>query len=213
MIPKKLHYVWFGGNPKSDLIKRCISSWQEHMPDYEIIEWNEDNFDITKNSYAQQAFSSKKWAFVSDFVRLKVLHEHGGIYLDSDVEVFRSFDDLLDQGAFTGFEKYMDTYSPITAVVGAVPHHPWISELLSHYEGIDFEDGFTNTARISENLNKKYKILNNNKLQSFMDVTIYPAEYFCIPSEDGYAVHHFNGSWLGKTSKVRKFLRKFLIRK
>lgn len=208
MIPKKIHYVWFGKGEKNDLILKCLSSWKKYMPEYEIIQWDEDNFDILGNTYALEAYNSNRWAFVSDFVRLRVLEEHGGIYLDTDVEVFRSFDDLLECGAFTGFEKYMGTYSPVTAVMAAIPNHPWIKDLLSSYSDASFEDGFTNTQRITMDLNLNRGIINNNVLQSFDDVTIYPAEYFCVPSENGYSVHHFNGSWLSKRSKIKKSLRR-----
>lgn len=210
MIPKKLHYVWFGGNQKNELIEKCILSWKIHMPEYEIVQWDENNFDLGINDYVSKAYAEKRWAFVSDFVRLYALREHGGIYLDTDVEVFRSFDDLLDCGAFTGFEKYIDTYSPITAVMGSLPNHPWISELMSEYDRAVFEDGYTNTQRITKDLNEKRGIINNNMLQKFDDVVIYPAEYFCLPSRNGYAVHHFNGSWLSGSAKFKKSLRKLL---
>lgn len=208
MIPKTIHYVWFGGGSKNELINKCMASWGKYLPDYEIREWSEKNFDISENKYALQAYESRKWAFVSDYVRLKVLSLYGGVYLDTDVEILRSLDRFLDHGAFTGFEKYRNTYSPITAVMGANSNHPWIAELLSEYDNIDYETDYTNTARITQNLNIKHGIINSNLRQSFGDVVIYPAEYFCVPSAESYAVHHYNGSWLSRSDKLKKYVRK-----
>ncbi len=114
MIPKIIHYCWFGRGQKSEKIKACIASWKKYLPDYEIVEWNEDNFDLSSNLYVKQAYDSKKWAFVSDYVRLYALYHFGGIYMDTDVEVLKSLDEFLDAPSFTGF-KTKD--SPITAVL------------------------------------------------------------------------------------------------
>ena len=116
MIPKTLHYCWFGNGKKSELVQNCIQSWKKAMPDYTIIEWNESNSDITANKYISEAYSANKWAFVSDYIRLRVLFEYGGIYLDTDVETLKSFDAFLNNEAFTGFES---NDSIITAVIGA----------------------------------------------------------------------------------------------
>ena len=211
MIPKKIHYVWFGGKKKPELMERCIYSWQKYLPGYEIFEWNEHNFDIAQNSYAQKAFQERKWAFVSDYARLKVLSDHGGIYLDSDVEVFKSFDIFLSHKAFSGFEYYRGVYSPITAVMGSIPHHIWIDELLEDYEEAEFTFASmqTNTMRITENLINRHNIINNNRQQIFSDdVHLYPAEVFCILSKSSYSYHHFGGSWLPLKSKFAKKVRK-----
>ncbi|MEE1059147.1 MAG: glycosyltransferase, partial [Treponema sp.] len=104
MIPKKIHYCWFGGNPLPDFAKRCIESWRKFFPDYEIIEWNEHNYDVHKIPYISQAYNAKKFAFVSDYARFDILYEHGGLYFDTDVEVIKPFDDLVEKGAFAGVE-------------------------------------------------------------------------------------------------------------
>ena len=104
MIPKKIHYCWFGRNEFPPKAQKCLASWKKYCPDYEIVEWNEDNFDVNQNAYTKMCYEQKKYAFLTDYIRLVVLEEHGGIYFDTDVEAVRSFDDLLDQPAFFGFE-------------------------------------------------------------------------------------------------------------
>ena len=108
-IPKKIHYCWFGGNPKPELALKCLKSWRKYCPDYEIIEWNESNFDINANQYCRDAYKEKKWAFVTDYARLAILHEHGGVYFDTDVELIRPIDKLLEHPAFMGIERAHDS--------------------------------------------------------------------------------------------------------
>lgn len=105
MIPKKIHYCWFGGNPLPDSAKSCIASWRKFCPDYEIIEWNESNYDVNKIRYTQQAYACRKWSFVSDYARLDIIYQHGGIYLDTDVELLRPLDSLREYEGFMGFEN------------------------------------------------------------------------------------------------------------
>ena len=120
MIPKKIHYCWFGRGEKPKLARKCIESWKRYCPDFEIIEWNEDNFDVTKYAYSKYCFDNKKWAFLSDFVRLIVIYENGGIYFDTDVEVIKSLDNLLQYEAFYGFEN--EDYVATGLGFGSVPH-------------------------------------------------------------------------------------------
>ena len=180
-----------------------MQSWEEFLPEYEIIEWNEENFDVTSNKYAQEAYEAKKWAFVSDYVRLWAIKEFGGIYLDTDVQVFRNFDRFLQHGFFTGHEKYGNTLSPITAVMGAKSDHPLIVKLLDEYKNISFlkPDGSydiaTNTSRITSLLIDKYEVDKTSDTHQVLadDVHIYPSTYFCVEDEDSYSVHHFEASW------------------
>ena len=118
-IPKLIHYCWFGNNKKPEIVLKCIESWNKYLPDYEIREWNDNDLKECTNKYVQQAYKHKKWAFISDYFRLYALYNYGGIYFDSDNEVFKSFDDFLDLNFFTGFENYYDAIKPFTAVVGA----------------------------------------------------------------------------------------------
>ena len=206
MIPKVIHYCWFGHKEKTGLINECINSWKKHLPDYKIIEWNEINFDINSNEYVRQAYSAKKWAFVSDYVRLYALYNYGGLYFDTDVEVLKSFDVFLEQEAFTGFET---NDSPVTAVMGSEKNHPVFREFLRHYEEKEFinESGemnlVTNTHTISDYLISN-GIKPNGKEQQINGFRVYPALYFCPnnlsriwnrPSPKSYAIHYFDQSW------------------
>ncbi len=206
MIPKKIHYCWFGRNPKNTLIRKCMDSWKKHLPDYEIIEWNEDNFDVQSVRYVREAYEAKKWAFVSDYVRLWALKEYGGIYLDTDVEVFKGFDRFLEHGFFSGFENYNDKGNlyPITAVMGSVRDFWLLSTVINGYHGRPFigEDGkydlTTNTKTISEILTSQVGIDSEKDIyQHKKNIHIYPSNTFCIyKGDETYSVHHFNGSWL-----------------
>ena len=137
MIPKTIHYCWFGRNPKPALAQKCIQSWKKHCPDYTIMEWNEDNYDISSAPlYVRQAYEARKWAFVTDYVRLHVVHDHGGIYMDTDVELKKNPDALLEYSAYFGFEdgQYVNTGLGF----GAIPGHPFLKEIMADYEGIPF---------------------------------------------------------------------------
>lgn len=212
MIPKKIHYCWFGHNPLPEDAKKCISSWRKHLPDYEIIEWNEDNFDVTSNRYVKEAYESRKFAFVTDFVRLFALFNVGGIYMDTDVEVLKSYDPFLHHIAFSGFEN--NGYVP-TGTMAAEKGSIWAKELLEQYENRKFiqDDGTfdltTNTAVIT-NYMKDKGLVTNNTFQDFPGlVTMYPSDWFCPKdhgtgkiklTENSVCIHHFACSWLDHTT-------------
>ncbi|MBE6068681.1 MAG: glycosyl transferase [Clostridium lundense] len=204
MIPKIIHYCWFGKNEKTELINKCIESWKKYCPDYQIKEWNEDIFDINSNQYVKEAYENKKWAFVSDYVRLHALYNEGGIYVDTDLEIKKNIDKFLYHKAFSGYES---NNSIPTAIMGAEKCHAWIKELLDYYEDRNFIlrngklDLTTNVRIITDITIKKYNIVLDNTRKTFgCDVNIYPKEYFCkqdikMPKEN-YSIHHFAGSWL-----------------
>lgn len=204
-IPKKIHYCWFGGKEKPELVKKCIDSWKEHMPDYEIIEWNENNFDLTAHgSYVKDAADARKWAFVTDYVRLWALYKFGGIYMDGDVQVFKPLDRFLKHRAFTGHET--DDLL-VTATMGAEPEHPWIKHLLSFYDTAKF--GTTPNTQTITKMSQSWILMHENGFRLLKeDVVIYPIETFCsydhknlkaIPTNNSYAVHLFAGTWVGRT--------------
>lgn len=212
MIPKIIHYCWFGGNPLPQDAIKCIESWKKLLPDYHIKEWNEQNFDISQMKYTEQAYRAKKYAFVTDYVRLYALYTDGGIYMDTDVEVLKPFDRFLHHTAFSGFES--DGNVP-TGMMAAEKGSQWAKELLDDYNSREFirPDGSldmtTNTTVITNYMVNKGLIL-NNKYQDFPSlVTMYPSEFFC-PKDHGtgqihltdnsYCIHHFAGSWLSHKS-------------
>lgn len=225
MIPKVIHYCWFGRNKLPKLAIECIESWKKNLPDYKIIEWNEDNFDINSNQYVKEAYESKKWAFVTDYVRLYVLKEYGGIYMDTDVEVTQNLDEFLNCGAFSGFES--NNYIP-TGIIGAEKDNKWIERMLQEYDNKKFikEDGSydmtTNVVLITDITKKEFNIKLNNTYQELKHrVIMYPSDYFCPKSyetgkirktKNTYAIHHFSGSWHSdEEKKIRK--RKMMLTK
>lgn len=223
MIPKKIHYCWFGRNPKSELALKCIESWKQKLPDYEMIEWNEDTFDINENVFCKEAYEAKKWAFVTDYVRLKVLYAYGGIYMDTDVEVLDSLDDFLSNRAFSGFED--NCFVP-TGIMASEAKHPFFAELLAYYNNRHFtlEDGTydvtTNVQIITETASNKGLRLDNT-MQVIEDFAFYPNDYFCPMSwktrklnitKNTKTIHHFAGSWLSEDIRKSNKRYQFVVR-
>lgn len=220
MIPRKIHYCWFGGNKIDKLGKKCLKSWEKYFPDYEIIEWNESNFDFNCCQYVKEAYEAKKWAFVSDYARYRILYEHGGIYFDTDVEVIRSYDDILSKGAFMGCEnpkrQIKNAVNPGLGCAVA-PGLSFYREILEEYEKSSFynEDGSLNLYTIVQ---RTTDLLRKHGLQDIMDIqkvegiTIYPTEYFC-PINMGtgklqitnktHSIHHYAASWESKRNILR----------
>lgn len=225
MIPKIIHYCWFGGNPLPEEVEYYISTWKKYCPDYEIKEWNENNFDIDQNQYCREAYEAKKWAFVSDYARLKVLYDYGGIYMDTDVEVCKPLDHLASYGFWSGFES--ESQIP-TGIMASCRDNELLRYLLSYYDDKQFknEDGSydttTNVITITKMVKDKYYIELNNTFQIFGDNNaIFPFEYFCAKStEDGkikktentYTIHHFAGSWLTNRQKLRHKIKLLLVK-
>lgn len=212
MIPKVIHYCWFGNKKMPDLAVKCLESWKKNCPDYKIVKWSEENFDINICNYVREAYESEKYAFVSDYVRIYVLVHFGGIYMDTDVEVIKPIDRFLREKAFIGFESF--TYVS-TGIIGAEKGLPFFMEILERYHeryfiGLDGKlDMTTNVAMITD-LCYKYGLIRNNTKQNIAGLTLYPKDYFC-PKDyitgiidrtvNTYTVHHFTGSWLKKVSR------------
>ena len=217
MIPKIIHYVWVGGNPKPKNIQRCMKTWQKHLQDYKIVEWNEDNFDIHENKYVEQAYKAKKWAFVSDYIRAKAIYEQGGIYLDTDVLVLDNLESLLDNHAFVGFEN---KENPFTAVFGAEKHHPLLKDMLAYYDDRNFkfdskdQMAGVNTVSVSDILKEKYGAKPNNQEQMLeTGIHVYPDGVLCNPSEDSKTIHVFTGTWMeGEKPLKRKIVTALKVR-
>ena len=219
MIPKVIHYCWFGGSPLPEDVKKCLASWKKHCPEYEIIEWNESNFDINSNCYIKEAYEAKKYAFVTEYVRLFVMYEYGGIYMDTDVELVKNLDDFLKNHAFSGFESSNSLQS---AVMASEKHFKLFGDLLEYYENRHFlnDDGSydttTNTVTITK-MCKKYGLVLNNKYQVIDGFALYPNDYFCpLENETGVlkktentvAIHWFAKTWVKDESiKLLKFTR------
>ena len=223
MIPKTIHYCWFGNNKKTELFYRCFRSWKKYCADYSFIEWNENNFDINCCDYVREAYEAEKWAFVTDYARLWITFHHGGIYLDTDVEVIKSFDELLNECAFFGLEdsKMIATGLGFGSEVG----NPIVKRMLDDYEAIHFvnPDGtynllpcpVRNTISIKEFLPEKKDYESITRLK---DATIYPREYFCPLSADctemrrtknTYSIHWYSASWLSADDKAVHDFRVF----
>lgn len=214
-IPKIIHYCWFGRNPKPELALRCIESWKKFCPDYEIVEWNEDNFDINCCDYVREAYEAKMWAFVSDYVRLYVVNQNGGIYFDTDVEVIKNLDTLLSNFAFMCFEN--SQYVNTGLGFGSEKENQLLAEMISDYINLSFIDQnqtYDKTPCPERNTKVllKHGLRQNNTQQIICKNVIFPIEYFCpkdFPSgkiritNNTYAIHHYQGSWISEEDKKR----------
>lgn len=222
MIPKKLHYCWFGGKPLPEKDTKCIESWKQMCPDYEIIRWDESNYDISKNPYMQEAYNAQKWGFVPDFARLDIIYNEGGIYLDTDVELVKNLDELLSNEAFMGFEDGIHVSPGLC--IAAIPHHPTIGRLMSIYENRHFvtENGkfdLTPSPIMNTDMLAQMGLQQNNQQQVVAGITIYPKEYFCpkdyhtgkiTMSENTYGIHWFNASWISPHHKRMQKVKNLL---
>lgn len=221
MIPHIIHYVWLGGAPLPELAERCIASWRKNMPDWQIMRWDETSFDIAVAPlYVRQAYEAKKYAFVSDYVRLWALEQYGGVYLDTDVEVVRSFEPMLGDTAFVGFEESR-AHLPATCVMGCEPHCQWVHDMLALYDNMEFirpdgsYDMTTNVERLGAAIMnelrnegvKDEKYWRHIQYINKWGLHIYTHDYFSpITSTrvmrrtvNTYSIHHFAGSWMEKT--------------
>lgn len=199
MIPKKIHYIWFGKGEKNERVQKCIESWKRVLPDYEIIEWNEDNFDVGMCDFTRDAYEKGKWAYVADVARMWILYNEGGIYMDTDVEVYEPLDEFLEK-AFIGFEdeRYLST-----AVIGAEKGNPVIETILGLYKSIDFKEYpvWTDYIKYEEtspcivsNVFELMGLVRDGTEQEIKEFKIYPNRHFHTQGE-GWAYHSYNGSW------------------
>ena len=230
MIPKTIHYCWFGGKPKPKSVQRCIGSWRKFCPDYEIKEWNEENFDVNMIPYTRDAYKAGRYAFVSDVARFQVLYQEGGVYFDTDVEVIRPIDDLVERGAFMGWEK-ADASGNMHVAPGlglaAPKHFPFYKEVLDGFASLPYylENGqwnpYTMIPLVTDLLKQK-GLRVDGTFQNVNVINIYPADYLCPMdsltgkielTDNTHTIHHYSMSWLPKSSqwrvKVMRHIRKF----
>lgn len=224
MIPKVIHYCWFGHGKMPELANKCIESWKKFLPDYEIKEWNESNFDVKIIPYTAEAYRAKKYAFVSDYARFWILYKFGGLYFDTDVEVIKPMDNIISQGPFMGFENNGATTTGVAPGLGlgVNPGLGLYKEILDYYEGEHFvsQDGRLNletvVLRVTD-IMKKYGLKSDNAFQTVAGVNVYPYDYFCpIRTTDGkmcmtdrtVSIHHYAASW---TTPTHRFLRKVVL--
>ena len=230
MIPKVIHYCWFGRNPLPELARKCIASWRKYLPDYEIKEWNEDNFDVNIIPYTAEAYAQKKYAFVSDYARFWILYQYGGIYFDTDVEVIRPLDDIIARGCFMGFEtdpnpKQGDAASVAPGLgLGVNPGLGLMEKMLQYYDGQHFEfipggNGQLTIVHIATEVLLKAGLSQKSGIQQVGDVRIYPSEYFCpVNLKTGRinvqpntrTIHHYAGTWQDKHFSLKECLKKVL---
>lgn len=203
MIPKVIHYCWFGGNPLPDDLKKYIKTWREQCPDYEIIEWNEHNYDVSKNVFMREAYTKKNFAYVSDYARLDIIYTYGGFYLDTDVELLKSLDPLRIHECFLAREISCDVATGL--IIGAVRGQKFIKDNMMVYEKYKFLNFDKTCVEITTDLLLKKGLKNKDVIQVIDGVTIYPRQYFNPKSmltgrldfltDDTYSIHHYEGSW------------------
>lgn len=223
MIPKIIHYCWFGGSEKSALAKKCIQSWKKYCPDYKFIEWNESNFDMNYCPYVKEAYQHKKWAFITDVVRLYALVNYGGIYMDTDVEVLKPLDGILKYEAISGFQEA--DFIP-TGLMASVKNQELFKELLDDYQDRHFEledgslDTTTNCTLIT-NTCLKYGLVLNNEEQTVRGFTLKPLDVFCAKNSltgvvkvtsRTLTIHHFAGSWTTPKNRLNTRIDRFMRR-
>ena len=229
VIPKVIHYCWFGGNPLPELAQKCIASWKKFLPDYEIKEWNEHNFNVYQAPYIAEAYKLKKYAHVSDYARFWILYHYGGIYFDTDVEVIRPLDDLLAKGSFVGFECQEGT--PLDNPNGNLnpglgvavpPKHPFFRTMLDFYNHHHFakwngRNSGNITLKVTRFLDYDHKEVLEGGIVRVSDLLVYPIEYFCPLNyytgeknitENTRTIHHYMASWVKKGNRLQGLIER-----
>ena len=232
MIPKIIHLCWLSGDPYPSKIEKCLKSWEKYLPDYEITLWDTKRFDLNSSLWVKQAFENKKYAFAADYIRFYALYHMGGVYLDSDVEVLRSFDDLLDLPYFIGAEK---AQTPEAAIIGAEKGCDWIKRCLDYYQDRSFvkDDGTLDIRKLPEIMVEQIQTLKSLRVLSlkdsqsirklnmqkevleFNDVFFSPKVFDSREVEITpytYAIHHYQNSWFSPKAKAYYRSRSFLVK-
>ena len=224
MIPKIIHYCWFGRGEKPELAKKCIASWKKFCPDFEIREWNEDNCDYLAMPFMAEAYAAKKYAFVSDVMRLVVLEQYGGVYFDTDVEVLRDISPLLDDEGFIGFEN--DQYVASGLTIAAEAHQPVIQAMIEEYKKLHFAgtDGSVTPVgcpHLNTDVMERFGLVRNGQEQLVAGIHVYPVDYFnpldsvtgkLTKTKNTYSIHWYSMSWLPKHIRLRSRVVRFCKR-
>lgn len=225
MIPKIIHYCWFGRNPLPKSALKCIQSWRKYCPDYEIKEWNEDNFDVNSTFFTEQAYSRGKYAFVSDYARFVILHTQGGLYFDTDVEIIKPIDDIVAQGPFMGIEKAAPGVNPGLGIAAA-KGEPIYKEIIDHYATLSFVDNDGNqipgtVVKHTTDVLKRHGFKEEDRFQSICGINIYPNEYF-NPLDDATgrleitsntrSIHWYSKTWVSNYGPVRAWITRRIHR-
>ncbi len=227
MIPKIIHYCWFGRSPKPDSVLFCIESWRQFCPDYEIIEWNESNYDYTVCNYMRQAYEAKKWSFVTDYARLDIIYRYGGFYFDTDVELIKPLDSLLNHNAFMGFDNTPRENHFVASGLGfgAEKGNQLIKEMMEDYDGVSFlkEDGSFNILpcpHYNTACLKRHGLVNKDEDQLVDGMVIYASDVFCPKNffsmklkltDRTISIHHFDASWMDESNKRKRARRMRMI--
>ena len=221
MIPKTIHLCWLSGDPYPSSIQQCLESWRKHLPTYEIVLWDTHKFDVDSILWTSQAFKKRKYAFAADYIRLYALYHQGGIYMDSDVLVYKPFDDLLHLPYFIG-EDYTGCFEP--AIIGTEKGNPWIKEVLDYYEGRTFvkADGSLDTKGLpvifNETLSPNHTFRSIDKIESFQEendeINIFTYPFFngrdytgAVRYKESYCSHNYLGSWYKKEGNLKDRLK------
>lgn len=226
MIPRIIHYCWFGGNPLPELALKCIESWKKYCPDYEIKRWDETNFDINCCEYVREAYEAKKWAFVSDYARFKILFENGGVYFDTDVELIKPIDDIVEKGSFMGLEESSETYIATGLGLAANSGLGLMKEIIDDYHHSHFEKSETGSyetvvARVTKIILRHGDIC-PDQINDVAGITVYPPDFFCPLNyytgelnitENTRSIHHYFASWVTPERRAILAIKKKMCNK
>jgi mannosyltransferase OCH1-like enzyme len=219
LIPSVVHYCWFGGKPKPNNVRQCIESWRKYLKGYEFKEWNESNFEFPDIPFVQRAKSEYNWAFLSDYARLKVLYDYGGVYLDTDMLIIKSLDPFLKKSLFFGKE---DDEFINCAIIGADKSNPFLNLVLRSYHKFDYNYD-VNNCTIPAIITREYNLCKEKYPEFLIDIEVYPVDYFYpFPhngfgnplnyiTENTYSIHLWNGSWLSPKRQLSNMLKRGYI--
>lgn len=218
MIPKIIHYCWFGEKPLPSEVKECIKSWKEKCPDYQIKCWTEQNFDVQAHPFTKAAYEAKAWAFVSDYARLKAVYDNGGIYLDTDVELLKNLDELLYSECYIGIQQ-ADNYCTTGLGFGATQHNKVVLMMMRKYDDLIFsEEDMSSIAcpKLNDSIIRSLGTVDNQNITHLKDVTVYPSYYFdpyggnLLMCSDTVSAHHYSASWTKGSQRLKRKIARII---